>query len=142
MHPARLASGVRAAIALLVALSLLPGCVSRKLFLKSDPPGARVLLDGRPAGETPYEEDIPAWGTRRLELTLPGYERVDTDLELSTPWWDFFPLDMLSALAPWTIHADREFTYTLAPATPPDLGWDAAERAAQRVKAGPQEPQP
>jgi len=135
MHLGRLAIGA-------ALLALLPGCVSRKLFLRSEPPGATVFLDGQPAGTTPYEGEIPAWGTRRLELQLDGYERVDTDLELSTPWWDWFPLDMLSAVMPWRIEADREFAFTLVPAPPLDSSWDAAEKAAARVRAGQPETQP
>jgi hypothetical protein len=136
MHRGRLIGGA------ILALALLPGCVSRKLFLRSEPPGATVFLDGQWAGTTPYEEELPAWGTRRLELQLDGYERVDTDLELSTPWWDWFPLDMISAAMPWTIHADREFGFTLVPAPPLDTSWDAVEKAAARVRASQPETQP
>ena len=131
-----------AALAVLLA-ALAAGCVSRKLFLRSDPPGATVILDGRVAGTTPYEADIPAWGTRNLELRLPGREPVVTDLSLDTPWWDHWPLDMFAAAAPWTIRVDREFAYTLAPAATPDLGWGAAEQALQRARAaGAPEPRP
>jgi len=139
-HPASDAArrGVAVAlapVAFLALLALLPGCVSRKLFLQSEPSGATVVLDGRVAGTTPYEEEIPAWGTRRLQLLLPGHEPFETDVSLDTPWWDHWPLDMFSAALPWTLRADYRFAFPLHPAAEADLGWDAAERALQRVRA-------
>ena len=122
--------------AAVLALALLPGCVSRKLFLRSAPPGAAVILDGQRVGTTPFEQEIPAWGTRRLELQLEGYETLALDLELPTPWWDWWPLDMLAAAAPWTVRRDYSFEFTLSPAQAKDLGWDAAEQALPHARAG------
>ena len=130
MHLGRLAIG-----AAVLALAL-PGCVSRKLFLRSEPPGAAVILDGQRVGTTPFEQDIPAWGTRRLELQLEGHETLRLDLELPTPWWDWWPLDMLAAVAPWTIRRDHSFDFTLASAPAPDLCWDVAVQALEHARAG------
>jgi hypothetical protein len=136
MHLGRLAIGAMA----LAALAL-PACVSRKLSLRSEPSGAAVILDGQRVGTTPYEEEIPAWGTRHLELELEGHERLAVDLELATPWWDYWPLDMLAAVAPWTVRRDYDFAFELAPAAAPELSWEAVDKALQRAQRGP-EPQP
>jgi PEGA domain len=122
-------------VAGLVLAALLPACVSRTMYLSSEPPGATVILDGRRVGTTPYEEAIPAWGTRRLELELAGHERFATDLQLETPWWDHWPLDMFSAVWPGGLHVERRFDFALQALAEPDLGWDAAERALDRAHA-------
>ena len=125
--------GARALVAALALASLLPGCVSRKLFLHTQPPGATVWLDGAQVGTTPYEEELPAFGTRRLELHLAGHAPLRTDLRLPRPWWDTWPLDMLAAAWPWTLQAHHAFDFTLAPLAPADESWEAAERAWQRA---------
>jgi len=131
----RAAGRTRALVAALALAALLPGCVSRKLFLRSQPPGATVWLDGVQVGVTPYEEELPACGTRSLELHLPGHEPRRTELALPRPWWDTWPLDMLAALWPWTLEAHHAFEFTLAPAAPPEDSWEAAERALRRARA-------
>jgi hypothetical protein len=126
-------------VAALVLAALLPGCVTRTLTLRSDPPGATVILDGRVAGTTPCEAPIPAWGTRSLELDLAGYQSLVTDLPLDTPWWDHWPLDMFAA--PWPIHVQRDFAFTLQRTVALDLGWDAADEALAHARAA-QAPEP
>jgi len=121
-------------LAAVLAAALLPGCVSRKLFLHSEPAGAEVWLDGRRVGATPYEEALPAWGTRDLELRLPGHAPLRTHLALPAPWYEYWPLDMLAAAWPWTIEAHRSFTFTLQPAVAEAQDWDAAERAYERAR--------
>jgi hypothetical protein len=127
-------SRTRALVAALALAALLPGCVSRKLFLLSQPPGATVWLDGVQVGVTPYEEQLPAAGTRRLELLLPGHETLRTDLVLPRPWWDTWPLDMLAAAWPWTLESHHAFEFALAPAAPPEDSWGAAERALRHAR--------
>lgn len=45
-----------------------------KLIVRSDPVGAKVILDNKDAGLTPFEKDLEA-GKHRLILTYKGYER-------------------------------------------------------------------
>ncbi len=130
----RSAGWMRAQVAALALAALLPGCVSRKLILRSQPPGATVWLDGVQMGTTPYEEELPAAGTRSLELHLAGHETLRTDLPLPRPWWDTWPLDMLAAAWPWTLRAHYAFDFTLAPAAPAEDSWEAAERALQHAR--------
>jgi hypothetical protein len=132
---------LRHLVVLALLAVLLPGCISRKLFLKSDPPGATVILDGQVVGTTPYSEDLPAYGTRHLVLEAPGHARLEADLELDTPWYEWWPLDMFTELLwPWTIHDHRYFEFTLeaqaqAQAQEPVPGdWTAAEETLRRVR--------
>ncbi|MGI9245897.1 MAG: PEGA domain-containing protein, partial [Steroidobacteraceae bacterium] len=47
----------------------------------SEPAGAAVLVDGRPAGTTPAKLELDA-GTHRLELRHPGFKPWVTDLQV------------------------------------------------------------
>ncbi len=124
------------AAALLLAAVALPGCVSRKLFLKTEPPGAVVFLDGARAGVTPYEGELPAYGTRRVEFDLPGYRRRVELLELAWPWWQYVPLDMVTdLLVPWTIEDHREFSFALEAVDPEQATWDDARAARERMQS-------
>ena len=122
--------------ALLLGAAALPGCVTSKLLVRSEPPGATVFLDGRRVGTTPYEESDPAYGTRRLQLELEGHRRLDQLIELDTPWYELWPIDFVAELlVPWTIHNEMAFSFSLAPGQPAPDDWAAAEEAARRADA-------
>jgi hypothetical protein len=54
------------------------------LRVTSDPPGARILLDGQPAGQaTPATLDGLAPGRHALRLSLDGYEPFDATVDLA-----------------------------------------------------------
>jgi len=52
------------------------------LFLDSDPPGARVYLDGSPVGETPLAGVQAALGRHVVRMEAPGRDPVSADVEL------------------------------------------------------------
>lgn len=49
------------------------------LAVLSDPPGARVFLDGNERGKTPLIEQAPT-GTHELRLELPGYQTIAREM--------------------------------------------------------------
>jgi hypothetical protein len=125
-----------AGFALVLLPTLLPGCVSRKLFLVTDPPGARVTVDGRVVGATPYAAEYLSYGTRRVELELDGHARRVERVDIGLPWWQVFPLDVVTdLLVPWTIEDHRSFAFTLRPADPEQGSWADARAARERLRA-------
>ena len=66
---------MRKLIALAMAFFFLFGCASSTL-IKSNPPGAKLYLDGQDLGETPYTySDKAAAGTMRtVKLKKEGYK--------------------------------------------------------------------
>ena len=46
------------------------GCVSRRMTIHSNPPGALVLLDGKEIGYTPCSADFLYYGTREVTLAF------------------------------------------------------------------------
>ncbi len=99
---------------LLVVLLVSPGCVTRKLFIRSEPPGAEVLLDGEVVGTTPYEQEFLSYGVRRVELRLPGFQREVQAIDVERPWWQYFPMSLVTdVLVPWHIQDDHHFMLPL-----------------------------
>jgi cytoskeleton protein RodZ len=55
------------------------------LRVASEPPGARVYLDGFYLGQTPLESPPVEGGKRVLRLELPGYEPLEAEVLLKAP---------------------------------------------------------
>jgi len=126
---------VRTGLALIALLCLLPGCVSRKLFIRSSPPGARVILDGEDVGTTPYETDFLSYGTRSVELELDGHRRLIEPMDVERPWWQYPPFDLATDLfIPWTIESHFSFDYALQPYGPSTATMDDARAAYARMR--------
>jgi hypothetical protein len=101
---------------LMILVSTMPGCVERELFLRSDPPGAVVTLDGQERGKTPLVLPFEYYGTRHLELRMEGYRVEQTLVEVSTPWYQVFPFDLFfDLLWPFTLEDVHTFDFTLTP---------------------------
>lgn len=149
-----MSQGVRR-LHLLMPLLLLPlllgGCVDRMLIIRSDPPGARVFVDGRDLGTTPTEVPFEHYGTREVmvrmeEIELRGERALAPQtrmVEVSAPWYQWFPFDLFSEfLYPGTIVDAREVMFTLEPHDADDLGERFREKARARGIRLPFDPAP
>ncbi|MCB9898103.1 MAG: PEGA domain-containing protein [Planctomycetes bacterium] len=115
-------------------LATTPGCVTRTLFVRSDPPGARVLLDGKAVGTTPYTEVFQSYGVRRLELRLEGHRRLVAELDIVRPWWQYLPFALITdVLWPFPIHDERTFEFALEPLDPDAATFGDAQAAYERM---------
>jgi hypothetical protein len=102
------------ALLTLAALSS-SGCMHRRLTIRSDPPGAAVLVDGEEIGYTPVSFDYTYYGTREIRLIKDGYQTLTTQVKLSTPWYQILPLEFVTDnFALTKINDRREVTYALA----------------------------
>jgi hypothetical protein len=92
------------------------GCVHRRMTIRSDPPGALVLLDGEEIGYTPTAVDFTYYGTREITLVKDGYETLTTLQRVKSPWYQYFPIDFVSDnLLPCKVNDRHDFTYKLRP---------------------------
>jgi hypothetical protein len=107
----------RWALALMAAGALLSnGCMHRRLTVRSEPPGALVLVDGEEVGFTPTSIDYTYYGTREITLQKDGYKTLTTPVKLATPWYQVFPLEFVTDnFALTKINDRREISYALAP---------------------------
>jgi PEGA domain len=98
----------------------LGGCnsVYRRVLVRSDPPGARVLLDGQEVGYTPVGIPFTWYGTRQLTLIKPGFETRTECVTVSSPWYEFVPIDFVSDnLLPYHVADRHEINWQLRPQT-------------------------
>ena len=95
---------------------LLGGCVERLVTVRSDPPGAMVKLDDEEVGPTPCEVGYTWYGTREISVELPGHRSVRRLVDLPPPWWQFFPLDLMTdVVVPFTIRDQVNLRCSLEP---------------------------
>ncbi len=101
--------------ALACALLASTGCIRQRLIIRSQPPGADVLINNQRAGYTPYDAPFLWYGWYRLTLLKPGYDRLEDKVLLRSPWYFWIPLDLVAELLPVPIHDTRELNYELKP---------------------------
>jgi hypothetical protein len=116
-HPARR----RTAIVLgLVAVGLACGCVERRYTIRSEPPGAQVIVNGESLGSAPASHSFYYYGQREITLVMDGYETKTLIQPIEAPWWDNYLTEFFTEnLVPWVIRDEREYTYKLEPARTP-----------------------
>ena len=93
------------------------GCISRRLTIRSNPPGAKVFVDNYEIeGVTPVSVPYVYYGTRQIRLVRDGFETATVLQPIPTPWYEYFPLDFVSEnLLPWEIRDERTLEFTLVP---------------------------
>lgn len=101
-------------VAALCAGSL--GCVQRRLTIRSNPPGALVYVDDYQIGTTPVSTDFVYYGTRKVRLSLSGYETQTVMQPIPTPWYQYPGLDFVTEnLVPGEIRDERVVEFQLKP---------------------------
>lgn len=109
---------LRAALAVAVATVCLMqvGCVTRRLTVRSNPPGAMVYIDDYEIGPTPVSVPYTYYGTRKIVLVKDGYETLTVMQRIPAPWYDVFPIDFVTEnLIPWEIRDQRTVDFTMTP---------------------------
>lgn len=128
-------------LALLAIAALQTGCVTRRLTIRSNPPGAMVYVDDYEVGLTPVSVSYTYYGTRKIRLVKSGFETITVMQQVPTPWYQFFPLDFVSEnLVPFEIRDERGVDFTLVPQrlTPqPELRRNAEELRRSVQTGGP-----
>jgi hypothetical protein len=102
---------------------MLTGCVERRYTIRSEPPGATVIVNGEEIGPTPASKSFYFYGNREITLMLDGYETRTIIQPIDAPWWDNLVTEFFSEnLVPVSLRDEREFKYQLVPAVSPPLG--------------------
>jgi hypothetical protein len=113
--------GRRLAAVLLLPVAVAPfGCVERRYTVRSDPPGAMVIVNGEAIGPAPASHGFYYYGDREITLVLDGYQTKTVVQPVSAPWWDNYLTEFFTEnLVPVTVRDEREFTYQLTLAQSP-----------------------
>jgi hypothetical protein len=112
----------------------------RRMTVRSDPPGALVILDGQEVGFTPYTTDFDYYGTREITLVSPGYETLTVMQRVRPPWYQVPPLDFISDnFLPFKLTNRHDFSYRLQPArqVPSEELIDRADSFRSQAEMGP-----
>ena len=123
----------------LAAALMAGGCVERRMFIRSEPPGAYVAVNGRDHGATPAVVPFLTYGTVEVMLSAPGHRRLRATVDLEPPWWQQIPVDFfVEHLWPATLVDEHALAFTLEPIPESsDADIDAAEkRLRDRLDSG------
>jgi hypothetical protein len=105
------------------------GCVERRYTIRSDPPGALVIVNDEEIGTTPVSRSHVFYGDREITLIADGYETQTVVQPMNAPWYDNIVTEFFTEnLIPFTIRDEREYMYKLKPATVAPSG-DVTARA-------------
>ena len=112
-----------AAVSLLAVIGFFSGCVERRYTIRTDPPGATVIVNGEEIGPAPASKSFVYYGDREITLMLDGYQTKTVIQPINAPWWDnllteFFTENMI----PISMRDEREFKFQLEPAQSPTHG--------------------
>ncbi len=88
MKQLQLSTRARAVLLVLAFTSVLSGCVERRYTIRTDPPGATVVVNGEEIGPTPASKSFVYYGDRKITLMLDGYETKTLIQPIKAPWWD------------------------------------------------------
>ncbi|MHC4134291.1 MAG: PEGA domain-containing protein [Planctomycetota bacterium] len=125
---------MRAAGALLL-LFFLAGCVERRLWVRTDPPGAVVRINGADVGRAPVSWRFDHYGTVLVEAELAGHRPAQQAFELRTPWYQRPVVDFFADVVwPGKIKDDHELALRLEPERP--LTPAEIEAGIREVRAG------
>jgi len=104
-------------LALFALLLVAPGCVERRLTIRSNPPGAQVYVDDYEIGTTPCSVSYTYYGTRKIRMVKDGFETVTLLQPIPAPWYQYFPFDFVTEnFVPGHIRDERAVTYQMQPA--------------------------
>jgi PEGA domain len=100
----------------------LPGCVERRYTIRTDPPGAQVIVNGEVIGTTPVSRSFTFYGDRTVRLIKEGYATKDIVAPFPAPWFDNLLTEFFTEnLVPYTFRDEIEFNYKLEPAVPAEI---------------------
>ncbi len=105
-------------LVLILAISFtLGGCVERKLYVKTDPPGATFYFNDEEKGKTPLSFDFEWYWTHKVRLEKEGYKQIEKFELIKAPPYMWFPVDFFMELLPFKIKDYHYLTYNLEKAS-------------------------
>ncbi|MCX7964660.1 MAG: PEGA domain-containing protein [Candidatus Sumerlaea chitinivorans] len=101
---------------LLVALAFcLSGCIRKTATITSDPPNAKVWVNGVYYGQTPIEMAYNWNWFYDIKLEKPGYEPLTVRERFYAPIRHWVPFDFFTEIMPFRSHERQWRHYVLTP---------------------------
>jgi hypothetical protein len=113
-------------------IGLVCGCVERTARIRTNPPGALIVVNDEEVGVSPVKFSFQWYGDYDIIARKPGYETLKTHHQINAPWYENPPFDFFAELLiPNMITDHREFPeFALTPAVEPAPA-DVVERAVE-----------
>ncbi len=107
---------IPALLLLFLGVGALSGCVERRYTIRTDPPGATVVVNGEEIGPSPASKSFVYYGERKISLIKDGYQTKTLIQPIKAPWWDNYITEFFTEnVIPVSLRDEREFTYKLEP---------------------------
>ncbi len=100
----------------------LTGCVERRVWIDSTPPGALVWLNDAQVGRTPVDVSIAHHGIYDVRLEKEGFEPLVTSRDTDGPVWDTVPMDLVVEVMPIKAKCDARWSFVLVPRDDSEAG--------------------
>jgi hypothetical protein len=95
------------------------GCVTRRMLITTDPPGALVYKEGQPLGPTPVDVPFIYYGKYRFQFVRDGYQTMEVEVDVDPPWYEWPGLEFISEnFIPYVFHDVHPFHFQLTPLVP------------------------
>jgi PEGA domain len=103
-------------VATLALIALLcTGCIERRIFITSDPPGAIVHVNDVQVGRTPVEVEYTYDGVYDVRLRLPGFEPMNTSARTKLRAHDLPLVDVVAGALPVRFRSHSRWHFQLVP---------------------------
>ncbi|MEC9372320.1 MAG: PEGA domain-containing protein [Planctomycetota bacterium] len=123
----------------LASAAALTGCLERRIYITSDPPGALVHLNDLEVGRTPVEVDFTYYGVYDVRLAKDGYDPLLTSAKAKAPIYELPLIDLAAEIIPTRIVTDIHWHFTLERTNEePDAVIDRARALRERIGALPE----
>jgi PEGA domain-containing protein len=114
---------VQALFLLSGTIAVLSGCVERRYTIRTDPPGATVIVNGEEIGPSPTSKSFVYYGDRKITMVLDGYQTKTLIQPIKAPWWDNYITEFFTEnIVPVSLRDEREYMYKLELAQTPPQG--------------------
>jgi PEGA domain len=98
----------------------LTGCVERRYTIRTNPPGALVVVNNEEIGTTPVSKTFYYYGDRDITLMRDGFQTERVLQKVDPPWYDNLVTEFISeTVIPFTIRDERDFNFQLRPTETP-----------------------
>jgi hypothetical protein len=109
-------SAARFAVTVVCVAACLAGCVTRRMTVRTNVPGAQVYVDNYEIGRTPASTDFTYYGTRNIRVVKDGFETLSVQQPIAAPWYQIPGFDFVAEnIWPFEIRDERQYTYNLQP---------------------------
>jgi len=115
----------------LMLLAASPGCVRRRMTVRTSPPGATVSIDNQLIGTSPAATSFVYYGTREIRVEKDGFRTETIRRKIKPPWYQWPVAEFFSeTLWPGELRDERIIDVQLVPQSIP-----SSEEVLQRADA-------